>query len=328
MHRFPVMDLHTDVGVALLTDNAFAGKGFRDGGPNSQLDLVKARLGGYRWVVSAVFPGLDITDPSDGGTRVTFGCARCVALEQVKAIISVTKAFPEKAFIVRTASDLDKASEDFLGLIIGLEGSYPLSEPEDLTEFFQLGVRVLGLTWNVENGFAASCMSRRDYGLTGSGEELVKLANELGVAIDLAHASVNTMLDVLKVSRKPVLISHTGAYSIRKHPRNTPDEVLRELKRNGGVVGVAFVPSFLREGGKAGIDDVVKHVMHFIEVAGEDHVALGSDFLGTSSLPEGLGSAAEVPKLLEALSREGLSDRAIEKVSWRNAYRVLKEVLP
>jgi membrane dipeptidase len=322
------MDLHTDIGVALFTGNAFTGKGFEDGGPNSQLDLVKAHQGGYRWVVSAVFPGLDFTDPSTGKVRVTFGCSRCVTLEQVKAITSITRVFPKRTFIVSNASDLDKATEDSLGLIIGLEGSYPLSEPEDLIELFNLGIRVLGLTWNVENGFAASCMSKKDYGLTKSGEELVRLANELGVVIDLAHSSRNTMIDVLTISKKPILISHTAAKALNDHPRNVDDEVLSLLKKNGGVVGVAFVPSFLRKDGKASMKDVVDHAIHMVDVAGPEHVGIGSDFLGTESLPVDLPNASVIQKLLKALIAGGLSENVVEGIAWRNAYRVVMNVLP
>ncbi|MCD6323893.1 MAG: dipeptidase [Desulfurococcales archaeon] len=325
---FRLMDLHVDVGTSLLSEKVFGGKGFLDAGPDAQFDLSKALSGRYSWVVSAVFPGTRFVDPGSGKVRVTFGCSRCITLEQVKAIVSVEKAFAGKVKVARRFEDLKAGMEGTLTLIIGLEGAYPLSEPADLIELSELGVKVLGLTWNVENGFAASCMSRKDYGLTGSGEELVKLANKLGVVVDLAHASEKTMLDVLSVSRKPVLISHTAAKALNDHPRNVSDEVLEELKRNGGVVGATLVPSFLRQDGKATLEDFVRHVMHFVEVAGPDHVGVGTDFLGIPSTPEGLENASKVQAVLEALLKEGLSESEVEGIAWRNAYRVLEASLP
>ncbi len=324
---FRLMDLHVDIGTSLVGGSKFGGKGFLDAGAGAQFDLEKAVRGGYSWVVSAVFPGTRFTDPLSGDVRVNFGCSRCVALEQVKAILTVEKAFKGRVKVAKGLTDLRNQSGNVLTFIVGLEGAYPLSEPEDLIEFAELGIKVLGLTWNVENGFAASCMSRKDYGLTGSGEELVKLANDLGVVIDLAHASEGTMLDVLKASRKPVLISHTAARAVNDHPRNVSDEVLQELRRNGGVAGITLVPQFLRKGGRAGVKDVVKHVMHFVEIAGADHVGIGTDFLGTPSTPVGVEDASKVQDLLEALMREGLSESEVEGIAWRNALRVFEASL-
>jgi len=322
-----IFDLHVDVGSALLNYEAFREKGFRDAGREAQLDLSKALAGGYRWLISAIFPGLSFTDPLTGKPRITFGCSRCISIEELKAIETIVQDFSNVVSLIMKRGELD-LPEGKLGFILGMEGSYPLREPEDLIPYFRMGLRLLGLTWNVENGFAASCMSSYDYGLTESGVKLVKLANDLGVTVDLAHASHNTMKDVLKKSSKPVIISHTASYEINNHVRNARDDILELLASNDGVVGVSFVPEFLNHEGKAGIQDVVKHILHFIEVAGVNHVAIGTDYLGVSRLPEGLENASKIQSLLQELKNSGLSRNDIEKIAWENSYRIFYNNLP
>ncbi len=322
-----VFDLHVDIGSALLNYEAFRKKGFNDAGPEAQLDLSKALAGGYKWLVPAIFPGTHFTDPLTGKARITFGCSRCISLEEFKAIASVIKGFNKTVSLIVSKEELNLPANR-LGFVLGMEGSYPLTEPEDLIPYFAMGLRLLGLTWNVENGFAASCTSVRDYGLTKSGEELIQLANDLGVSIDLAHASHNTMRDVLNKSSKPVIISHTASYTLNNHVRNVKDDILELLSSNDGVVGVTFVPEFLNREGKAGIREVIKHILHFVEVAGINHVAIGTDYLGVSKLPTGLENASKIQELLKGLRISGLSKSDVERIAWKNAYRVFSQNLP
>ncbi len=322
-----VFDLHVDVGSALLNYEVFREKGFKDAGERAQLDLSNALAGGYGWLVSAIFPGTTFTDPLTGKPRITFGCSRCISVEELKAIETVIQGFSDIVNLIVRKDELD-LPEGKLGFILGMEGSYPLMEPEDLIPYFRMGLRLLGLTWNIENGFAASCTSGYDYGLTKSGEKLIRLANDLGVTVDLAHASHKTMKDVLNKSSKPVIISHTASYKLNNHVRNVRDDILDYLVSNDGVVGISFVPEFLNHEGKAGIKDVVKHILHFVEVAGVNHAAIGTDYLGVSRLPEGLENASKIQSLLHELRDSGLSKNDIEKIAWKNSYRVFSKNLP
>jgi len=322
-----IFDLHVDVGSALLNNEVFRERGFKDADEEAQLDLSKAIAGGYGWLVAAIFPGTTFTDPLTGKPRITFGCSRCISIEELKAVETIIQGFSDVVSLIIKRNELD-IPEDKLGFILGMEGSYPLMEPEDLIPYFRMGLRLLGLTWNAENGFAASCTSRYDYGLTESGRKLVRLANGLGVAVDLAHASHNTMKEVLNVSSKPVIISHTASYKLNNHARNVRDEIIELLNSNEGVVGVSFVPEFLNQGGRASVQDVVKHILHFVEVAGVDHVAIGTDYLGVSRLPEGLEDASKIQSLLQELRNSGLSKNDIEKIAWKNSYRVFSKNLP
>ncbi len=323
-HSVNVIDLHVDIGVSLAGAPVNMGTGFSNSGTDLQFNLSNALKGGYVAVVAAIFPAISIVDPLTGQLRDTFGCSRCIAHEQVKVIVKTARSFSDIAFVVKTKDDLRRLHQGKLGMIIGMEGAYALSEPEDLIPFYEQGVRVLGLTWNVENGFAASCKSKHDYGLTGSGEELVRIANELGVVIDLAHASYKTMMDVLEVTKKPVVISHACAWSIRKHPRNVRDEVLDALRRNGGVMGVTFVPAFLTNKETATVNDVAKHILYIRDEFGPEILAIGTDYLGMEEAPAGLENASKIQSLFNILRELGMSESEIEGLAWRNALRVFE----
>ena len=210
-----------------------------------------------------------------------------------------------------------------IGLILGLEGAYPLREPDELEIFYKLGIRVLGLTWNVDNQYAASCMTSKDYGLTSLGEKLVEKALDYGLVIDLAHASPNTMKDVLSISEKPVIVSHTGLRKFNDSPRNVDDEIVELIKRNRGVIGIFFVSEFIRKN-KTSIEDIVEQIIYVKENFGVDILAIGSDFFGTDKLPKGLENIGKMENLAKLLEKV-MSKEDVEKIFYKNALRVFME---
>jgi len=210
-----------------------------------------------------------------------------------------------------------------IGLILGREGAYPLREPDELEIFYKLGIRVLGLTWNVDNQYAASCMTSKDYGLTSLGEKLVEKALDYGLVIDLAHASPNTMKDVLSISEKPVIVSHTGLRKFNDSPRNVDDEIVELIKRNRGVIGIFFVSEFIRKN-KTSIEDIVEQIIYVKENFGIDILAIGSDFFGTDKLPKGLENIGKMENLAKLLEKV-MSKEDVEKIFYKNALRVFME---
>ncbi|ABW02487.1 dipeptidase [Caldivirga maquilingensis] len=217
--------------------------------------------------------------------------------------------------IIRDADD-ELSSVNF---IISLEGTDALRDVYDLYILKNLGVRVIQLTWNYDTKFAASCNSRKDYGLTGEGEELVKLANDLGMLIDLAHASKQTVLDTASVSRKPIIVSHANVRKLKDSRRNLDDEMIEAVVKTGGVIGVTAIPSLLP---KPSIEGVVDNIKYIGENYGWEHVAIGTDFLGM--YPDEVISGLESIEKLSVLNSI-LGDEA-EKVLWSNAYRMLKYI--
>lgn len=179
--------------------------------------------------------------------------------------------------------------------MIGIEGGHQTGNSLGaLRLMFDMGARYITLTHNCDNAFGTAWTTvdsgKEDKGLTLFGQEYVREMNRLGMLIDLAHVSHNTMRDVLNITRAPVIFSHSGAYSVEPHLRHAPDDVLRSMKRNGGVVMVPFVTWFLnmKHPENATVENVVDHIMRIAELAGWEYVGIGSDFDGTVDVPKGL----------------------------------------
>jgi membrane dipeptidase len=234
-----------------------------------------------------------------------------------------------------------------------------------LREFYAAGARYMTLTHSSDTDWADSATDApRHGGLTRFGEEVVREMNRLGMLVDLSHVSADTMRDAIRVSQAPVIFSHSSARAIGGHARDVPDDVLAMLPRNGGVIMITFVPPFLSqdvrawsadqaaeearlkslnpgdpkavEAGMASwnaahpevhatLADVADHIEHVRQVAGVDHIGLGSDFDGTPTLPVGLEGVQTYPALLAELARRGWNDQDIRKVAGENVLRVMRE---
>ena len=188
------------------------------------------------------------------------------------------------------------------------------------------------LTWNYENCIGSPNSANRKVmrkGLKPFGIETVRRMNELGMIVDVSHLSDGGFYDCVKYSEFPIVASHSNARSLCLHPRNLTDEMLRLLGNKGGVAGGNFYSAFLRKEGRAEISDIVKHILYMIDKAGEDAVALGTDFDGFSkeALPGEIRDVEDMWKLWERLERAGLTGRQIEKFASGNILRVMNDVL-
>lgn len=189
------------------------------------------------------------------------------------------------------------------------------------------------LTHNRSLDWAGSCNGDPAQGLSPFGEEIVREMNRLGMLVDLSHVSIQTMRDALQITQSPVIFSHSSARAICDHPRNVPDEILKRLPANGGVVMINFFPTFIVPTAELEKDKealgtlstVVDHIEHVIRVAGIDHVGIGSDYDGVSKLPVGLEDVTTYPKITLELLKRGYSENEIHKILGRNILRVLKE---
>ena len=284
------------------------------------------------------------------------------ALENTSARISEwmreIEAHPNVLSSVRSVADLRSAKETGrLGLILGFQDSVPVED--DLTrmdDFYDLGVRIIQLTYNLTNKIGAGSLVPNDSGLTELGAEAVARMDELGIVVDLSHCGTRTTLDGIRASRRPVGITHSGCKAIFDHPRSKDDETLRILADRGGVVGIYLMP-FLNPSGPPTAEDVIAHVEHALNVCGEDHVGMGSDqgivpldvsgdfpalFESVSAQRSAAGIAApredtipyvpdlNHPRRLETvadlLAARGHSSRVIEKVIGANFVRLFDEV--
>ncbi|KFA54569.1 hypothetical protein S40293_02264 [Stachybotrys chartarum IBT 40293] len=217
--------------------------------------------------------------------------------------------------------------------MIGIEGGHQVGNSiATLRQMYHLGARYLTLTHDCDNAFATAAKTveegAEDKGLSSLGKKLVEEMNRLGMMIDLSHVSHQTMRDVLGTSRAPVIFSHSGAYTTEAHVRNVPDDVLRSLRHNGGVVMAAFPSRLLNRvnPGDATTEDVVDHITHIAEICGWSCVGIGSDFSGTRHLPRGLGDVSKFPYLFHALMERGAGDNLVRLVAGRNILRAWSSV--
>jgi membrane dipeptidase len=252
------------------------------------------------------------------------GTARAIA-EQIDILDETLARWPNELRLARSAADIEAIQRDgAVAALLGIEGAHALEGDLDRVEpLAKRGVRYLGLLHFSANeaGFPALGYGRRDSdGLTPWGLELVRRCEAAGVLVDLAHINRRGFLDACSVARKPPIVSHTGVLGVFDHWRNVDDEQLRAVADKGGVVGVIFYPRYL---GGGDIEAVVKHVLHIVNVVGEDTPALGSDWDGFIVPTPDLSDPRGLPLLTDALLRAGLREEAIGKILRKNALRVL-----
>ena len=211
------------------------------------------------------------------------------------------------------------------------DGRFVNGDMDKLRMLYNTGVRTMSLTWNHANCFGypnSPDSAIMNSGLTGFGKDAVREMNDLGMLIDVSHLSDGGFRDIIELSKKPVSATHSNCRALCGHRRNLTDEMIRALANKGGVSGLNFCPDFLTEDGLqlCRIEDLCRHVLHFIAVGGEDCVGLGTDFDGISGTFE-VGQPSEMYMLFDALGKKGLSERQIEKFAYGNVLRLMSDVL-
>lgn len=234
----------------------------------------------------------------------------------------------EEVKLIKYKEDLEEVIENRkTGIILSMEGMEPLGyDISILRLFYELGVRSAAITWNFRNYYAAGTWENG--GLSVLGKELVREMNSLGIIVDVSHLNEDSFWDVVDVSTRPIIASHSNAKALFNHVRNLTDNQIKAIASTGGVIGANGY--FTEESGKDSLDTYMNHLEYLIEKAGEDHVGLGFDFNGYlgSSKTKGLEDATCVPSVTEELLKRGYKEETIMKVLGGNFVRVLKEYLP
>jgi len=208
-----------------------------------------------------------------------------------------------------------------------IDGSF-----EKMKHYYDLGLRLISLTWNEENCFGhpnSDDLMLMSKGLTSFGKEAVEYMNELGITIDVSHLSDGGFWDVAAISKKPFIASHSNCRSLSPHRRNLTDEMIKKMAEAGGVSGVNFAPQFLNSDitiKDSTVELLSLHVRKMIDLGGEDFPALGSDFDGTSGNLE-VNCVSKMGLIFDRLKLDGVSERVIEKIAYDNAFRVIKETM-
>jgi len=248
--------------------------------------------------------------------------------EQIDALETAIAYAPERLAKVRTALELETArAQGKVGALLGIEGGHALEGSlRTLDHFARRGVRYLGLCHFSSNELCFPAYGRGrddDAGLTPFGRDVVKRCEDLGVIVDLAHINRKGFLEACAMAKRPPIVSHTGVIGAFQHWRNIDDDQLRAIADKGGVVGVIFCPKFL---GGDGLEPVVRHLLHIINVCGEDAPALGSDWDGFIVPTNDLCDAAHLPLLTDALLQAKMPEQTIAKILRTNGLRVLHEI--
>jgi membrane dipeptidase len=358
--RTPLIDGHNDLPWALREDFRSRVENLESGTaawtPPLMTDMARlraGRVGGQFWSVY-----ISGTILGNEAIRVT--------LEQIDTAHRLIAAYPQHLRFARTADEMEAAHRaGRIGSMLGVEGGRQIGgSMAALRRFHDLGVRYMTLTHNQTTEWAdAGTDEPRHGGLSPFGVEVVREMNRLGMLVDLSHVAPATMMDALEASRAPIIFSHSNAAALNPHPRNVPDEVLRRLPANGGVVMITFVPGFLdpkvwdwqqrraaedarlkarfsysrtavAEGLKAWeaanprppvtVSAVADHIEHVARIAGYDHVGLGGDLDGIPFGVERLDSADGYPLLFAELIRRGWSDAQLAKLAGGNILRALR----
>lgn len=359
LEQAPLIDTHNDLPTSIIEVSA---------GDLSKLDLSvrqptlcadvpslrAGRVGAQYWSV--------FVESSTQRTHISLH----EALREFDVALRVIHSQPafEQA---RTADDIEHIHRSGkIACLMGVEGGHMIeNSPAALRVFHELGARYMTLThWDNIDWADAATDRVQNFGLNDLGRQLVREMNRLGMFADLSHVSADTMRDALKVTRAPVIFSHSNAFAINPHPRNVPDDVLRMLPANGGVIHVNFIRPFASPNGqawddrrsaalrqlrsqltdetaiKSGIEawekstgpavatigDVADHIDHIRKVAGVDHIGIGADFYHaeTNDMVTGLGDVTRYPYLFAELLRRGYSDDDVLKIAGRNHLRAMR----
>jgi len=234
-------------------------------------------------------------------------------------------------------------------LVLGTEGSLFLGfNLELLRVVYRLGVRVLGLTWNMQNQISGGAGENRDYGLSSFGLKVVSEAEKLGMIVDVSHLSNRGFWDVIEIIEKPVIASHSNVRKICEHRRNLSDEQIKAIAEKRGVMGINFYPEFVADKKELDIDDIIAHINYVVDLVGVDYVGLGPDFIDYMSdyilnvlkrdseklytdrglnYPFGLEDVTKLPNLASKLLEHGYSKNDVKKIFGENFLRVFREVV-
>ncbi len=357
LQRHPVIDGHNDLPWTIRTETEGLGdvEAYDLRRPTSgQTDLARLRAGG----VGGQFWSVYVPPIENGSARLQ--------LEQIDLARRMIARYPEDLERATTSGEVAQAlKEGRIASLLGIEGGHAIENSLGaLRAYSDLGVRYMTLTHSTSLDWAdSSAEEPRHGGLTRFGEEVVREMNRLGMLVDLSHVSPETMEDALRVSAAPIIFSHSSARAVCDHHRNVPDEILRELPENGGVVMITFVAAFVSPEYAAAsrplwkeyeerskeisdpaarqalwreiearmpdirvtLGEVADHIEHVRRIAGVDHIGLGGDYDGNDAWPEGLEDVTGYPKLFAELIRRGWSDADLARLASGNILRVMEK---
>ena len=311
---FPVFDLHCDTALALL------GKGVNEIGELKSnayhIDLERAgTLPGYAQCF-ACFTTPMMEQWYKKSTVEIFE-------RELATILSQMEKNPDKIRQAYSAADVRRNFEaGRMSGILTIEGPAGFGfDPALLEDLYAVGFRMTTLGWNEKNVLAGSHVTGG--GLTDLGKEYLKEAQRLGLIVDVSHASDEAFWDMVKITEKPIIASHSNSRAVCDTSRNLTDDMFRAIMETGGVAGLNLYTDFIGE--NADLDKACDHILHWLELDPDgEHIALGGDLDGCEALPAGFEGIQSYPALAKQLAKRGVNDRLLRKIFWENALGVME----
>ncbi len=300
--KFPVFDLHCDTVNELLSGQSLARN-------EAHIDLERAgTLAGYAQCF-ACFTTSRQSDP------------KRILQKKKEMLFSQLEKNRDRIAVARSARQIEENCKNGkMSAILTLEGTCGFGcDPDALGELYEEGFRMVSLCWNEQNALAGSC--KTGGGLTSLGYDFVREAQRLGFVMDVSHISDDAFWDMIKMTKGPIVASHSNSRSVWNHIRNVTDDMFRAIVSTGGVVGINLCPDFVGE--NADLETVCNHMFHFLQLDPEGtHVSLGGDLDGIESLPKGFEGVEHYPRLADLLLEKGLSPQTVRRIFWENAIGV------
>lgn len=246
------------------------------------------------------------------------------------------------AFVQTTEQIAQALRNEKIAVISSVEGLIGIGKNIDfIITLYELGFRIMSLTWNEANNLATGCgCDDESKGLSDLGKEAIKIMEKLGIVLDISHLNEKSFWDVMKIIQKPMIATHSNAFSLCPVPRNLKDEQLKAIAESGGLIGISALPQIVDRENPT-IEKVTEHILYVANLVGVEHICLGFDFfdyLMTDSslkntvpkqreLTQGLEDTTKVPALIDLLKKDGFTQQEIEKISWLNFVNFLKDNL-
>ena len=306
----PVFDLHCDTALELLSREGGPGKSLRKN--DLHIDLERAgKLAGYAQCFACFTTNLYNQSP-----ELMFERELSNIVAQLESCADVIR----RAY---TSGDIEKnAEQGMMSAILTIEGPAGFNfDPSMLEDLYKIGFRITTLGWNESNSLTGSHVTGE--GLSDLGRVYVKEAQRLGMLIDVSHISDRGFWDIMEITERSVIATHSNSRKVHNVSRNLTDDMFRAICQSGGVAGMNLYADFL--GDAADLETVCKHILHFLELdpTGE-HIALGGDLDGCDKLPSGFAGIQDYPAIADCLQQHGLDEIMIRNIFWNNALGVMK----
>lgn len=312
--NFPVFDLHCDTALRMLTDDKTGAISLKEN--NLHIDLQRAKkLPGYAQCF-ACFTTPDFDK--------WYGKSPVLVFEREMAqVLSQVEANQDLISLAYAAEDVRKNNEQGrMSAILTIEGPAGFGfDPELLSDLYQVGFRMSTLGWNESNPLTGSHVTGE--GLTDLGREYVRMAQSLGMMVDVSHISDKGFWDIMDITDKPIVASHSNSRALHGCSRNLTDDMFQAICRTGGVAGLNQYADFIGE--KPNLDSACNHILHWLELDPEgDHIALGGDLDGCEELVDGFAGVESYPALAVRLLELGVGETIVRKIFWDNALGVME----